>query len=91
MRGDAEAPDADETEVDAGGEDRDPDMHNKAYRFDEQDECGEYGDDDVVFCDPGALNIVLIVLLVTSSVEQETVPACTTRFPDIPRIPHQRI
>jgi len=39
LRGYAEAPNPDEAKVNAGGEDWNPDVHDEAYSFDEQDEC----------------------------------------------------
>jgi len=48
--------------VDAGREDGDPDVDDEAYGFDEQDEGGEHGDDDVVFGDPVGVDLVLVVL-----------------------------
>lgn len=62
MCGHTEAPNTDEAKVNEGREDWDPDVDDEADGFYEQDECGEDGDDDVVFGDPSKEDLVLVVL-----------------------------
>jgi len=62
LRSHAKAPDADEAKMNAGRENGNPDVHHEADSFDEQDEGAEDRDDDVVLCDPGAIDLALAVL-----------------------------
>ena len=48
--------------MNAGRENGNPDVHHEADSFDEQDEGAEDRDDDVVLCDPGAIDLALAVL-----------------------------